>query len=269
MRRSFCHPGFSGGLLVLLCLLTVGGCGRARRATLGLETDDPLYRRGLQLLKQGRNQEALGSFLQVIEKRGDRAPQSHLEAGLLYQEYFKDPIYAIYHFRKFLELEPDSRQAGLVRQRIDAAMRQFARSLPAQPLENETSRVDLLEKVDQLQKENRELRDRLARLDPGAVPPPLSANGAKPSPSPATLPLSLPPLDQSAGIPRAAAPSPARTATAGATGRVHVVAPGETLYGIAQRYYGNGSKWPEILNANRDQLKNENEVKPGMKLRIP
>ena len=52
-------------------------------------------------------------------------------------------------------------------------------------------------------------------------------------------------------------------------GRRHVVAQGDTLYKIAQRYYGNGSKWPEILEANRDVLKNENAVRPGMELRIP
>jgi 5'-nucleotidase len=51
--------------------------------------------------------------------------------------------------------------------------------------------------------------------------------------------------------------------------RRHVVTQGETLYKIAQRYYGSGSKWPEILEANRDVLKNENAVRPGMELRIP
>ena len=48
-----------------------------------------------------------------------------------------------------------------------------------------------------------------------------------------------------------------------------MVIQGDTLYKIAQRYYGSGSRWPEILEANRDVLKNENAVRPGMELRIP
>jgi nucleoid-associated protein YgaU len=52
-------------------------------------------------------------------------------------------------------------------------------------------------------------------------------------------------------------------------GRRHVVSQGETLYKIAQRYYGSGSKWPQILEANRDVLTNENAVRAGMELKIP
>ena len=63
-------------------------------------------------------------FLKVIQKRGlNESPESHLEVGLLYQFHFKDPIAAIFHYRKFRELKPNSPQADLVRQRIDAATR--------------------------------------------------------------------------------------------------------------------------------------------------
>lgn len=281
MRRlSRCRPLPGGVLLLLIFGLAAAGCGRADRTTAGPETEDPLYRRGLQLLKQGRNDEALGTFLKVIEKRGDQAPQSQLEAGLLYEEDFKDPIYAIYHFRKFLELEPDSRQAGLVRQRIEAAERQFASSLPGRPLQNQTSRFDLMARIRELEKENTQLRARLVRLDPAAaakVGGGGTAGTPKPSPAPSSLDMTIPSLAGGAGAASEPAASPVRPAGTGAQGggappspeRTHVVAPGETLYGIAQRYYGNGSKWPEILAANRDKLKKANEVKPGMVLRIP
>jgi tetratricopeptide (TPR) repeat protein len=106
MRRLLRTVNLTGGLVLLLLL--AAGCERSDRLTLSAETDDPQYRRGQQLLKQGHNQDALGAFLKVIEKRGDDAPESHLEAGLLYQQYFKDPISAIYHFNKYIELQPNS-----------------------------------------------------------------------------------------------------------------------------------------------------------------
>jgi tetratricopeptide (TPR) repeat protein len=276
MRRLSRTLNLAGGLLWLLALLAAG-CARSDRLSLGAETNDPQYRRGQQFLKQGRNQEALGAFLKVIEERRDDAPESHLEAGLLYQQHFKDPISAIYHFRKYLEVLPNSRQADLVRQRIDAAMRDFARSLPGQPLENQTARFELLGRIDQLQQENQKLKDELAALGQGGAAAPARAAPASAASAPVTMRITgfnpspagpagatvrpVPPSRQPAAAP--ASPPPA------VAGRRHVVSQGDTLYKIAQRYYGSGAKWPEILEANRDQLKRENSVRPGMELRIP
>ena len=91
-------------------------------------------------------------------------PESHLEVGLLYQLEVKDPIAAIYHFRRFLELKPNSPQADLVRGRIDAATRNFARTLPAQPLENQLIRNDHLDVIETLQRENTRLKEQNEQL---------------------------------------------------------------------------------------------------------
>lgn len=276
MRRLSRTLNLAGGLLSLLALLTAG-CERSDRLSLGAETNDPQYRHGQQFLKQGRNQEALGAFLKVIEERGDDAPESHLEAGLLYQQHFKDPIAAIYHFRKYLEVLPNSRQADLVRQRIDAAMRDFARTLPGQPMENQTARFELLGKIDQLQQENQQLKDELAARGLGGAAVPAGAAPASVAPGPVTVrltPFNSSPAGPAGAVVRAVPPSrqPATTPASAPPpggGRKHVVAQGDTLYKIAQRYYGSGAKWPEILEANRDQLKSESSVRPGMELRIP
>lgn len=49
----------------------------------------------------------------------------------------------------------------------------------------------------------------------------------------------------------------------------HVVAEGETLYGIAARYYGNGDLWPELLKANKQAADSEGRVFEGARLVIP
>jgi hypothetical protein len=52
-------------------------------------------------------------------------------------------------------------------------------------------------------------------------------------------------------------------------GRVHVVQSGDTLFSLAERYYGNGNQWRRILQANQRRLTNPRDLPVGMKLIIP
>lgn len=49
----------------------------------------------------------------------------------------------------------------------------------------------------------------------------------------------------------------------------HTVVPGDTLSGIAKKYYGDASRWPEIHAANKDRIKNPNLIYPGQTFIIP
>jgi len=49
----------------------------------------------------------------------------------------------------------------------------------------------------------------------------------------------------------------------------HEVKKGETLWKIAVTYYGDGSLYTKIFEANRDKLENPNLIRVGQKLRIP
>lgn len=62
---------------------------------------------------------------------------------------------------------------------------------------------------------------------------------------------------------------PAPTAPAPATtSRTYTVKRGDCLWNIAKKYYGNGSKYTTIYNANRDKIKNPNLIYPGQVLTI-
>jgi tetratricopeptide (TPR) repeat protein len=275
-----------GGLL-----LAWAGCTDSERLSSAAEVDEPAYREGQALLKTGRRQEALNAFLKVIERRGDEAPESHLEVGLLYLQHINDPPAAIYHFKKYLALRPNSPQASLVKQRIDAAMRDFARTLPAQSLENQPQRVDLVAALDRLKQENEMLKQELADLKGGrgtaqttlpgedvpAPVPPAAASGfnfateaiptVRTRPAPVTPSRPAPARPTPAVTPPPAAPTPA--AATSAAGRRHTIRPGDTLYKLAQQYYGNRAKWRDIYAVNRDVMKTETDLKVGMSLKIP
>ena len=49
----------------------------------------------------------------------------------------------------------------------------------------------------------------------------------------------------------------------------HIVKRGDTLWGLAKKYYGDGSQYMKIANANKDKVKNPNLIVDGWKLVIP
>lgn len=49
----------------------------------------------------------------------------------------------------------------------------------------------------------------------------------------------------------------------------YTVRPGDTLYGIALRFYGDGFKWPDIFQANKDLIDNPDLIFPGQVFKIP
>lgn len=60
----------------------------------------------------------------------------------------------------------------------------------------------------------------------------------------------------------AEAPAPAEP-------KFHTVVKGDTLWAISEKAYGNGSKYPEIFEANKPMLTHPDKIYPGQVLRIP
>ena len=51
--------------------------------------------------------------------------------------------------------------------------------------------------------------------------------------------------------------------------KTYTVQAGDTLGKIAQALYGDGSRWPEIYEANKDQIADPNVIEIGQVLQIP
>lgn len=227
-------------ITLLLALVACGPSGPVIN-----EDDDPAFDRGRSYLKVGKEEEALNEFLSVT-RRILECPQSHLEAGrlLLSLESRKDPVSSIYHFRRYLLLNPESREASKVEQLIVSAEREIIRDLPGKPYEDYLQLIALQEENAKLK---RQVDDYKARLGT--------------------------PLDESVHLPhseapRVIAPRPI-TPPQPPQVRSYRVQKGDSLYAISRKFYGDSSHIDRIFQANRDSLPSKNSLKVGQTLRIP
>jgi nucleoid-associated protein YgaU len=49
----------------------------------------------------------------------------------------------------------------------------------------------------------------------------------------------------------------------------YTVVKGDTLSGIAKKFYGKANLWKKLHDANRDQIPNPDRIFPGQVIRIP
>ena len=54
-----------------------------------------------------------------------------------------------------------------------------------------------------------------------------------------------------------------------ATARYHTVVKGDTLYGLARRYYSDQRRWKDLYEANRSEISDPNRIRVGQRLVIP
>ena len=212
------------------------------------EEDDAAFQRGRSYLKVGKEEEALGEFLSVT-RRTMNSPKSHLEVGRLFLtlKSRKDPVAAIYHFRRFLFLENDSKEAPKVKQLIITAEREIIRDLPGEPYSDYLDSLALKEENELLKREIADLRARQGL--------PISS----------TQTLDPKPTLQKVG-PQVVAPLKPKPV---ALARTYVVQKGDSLYAISRKFYGDSSKIDLIFNANRASLPSKDSLKLGQKLIIP
>lgn len=250
-------------------ILTAGGCDFGS-AEVVKEVNEPHYLRAQEELRRGNVKEAMSAFLKVTEKRTD-APESHFELGRIYLDQMKDPIQAIYHFRKYLELKPNSQASPMVRQMIETAQKRFAATLPETPYENNIRRLELEEIIQRMQKENVELKHKLnaaiATIDKlEAAQSMRLANASTGSARQEVL--------NSASENAPGSPSQNRAnRNSGINVRrdipsTYTVQPGDTLSSISRKIYGTVNKWRQIYDANRDRMATPSSLKPGQVLRL-
>ncbi len=230
------------------------------------------YLRAKKLCEQQDFPAAAEFYKKTLSVNPDFA-KAHLELGLLSDDKLGDPIAAIYHYRRYLELRPDSEKRKLVEDFIERAKLSLAAQLPQLPVVDPGELTRLQNDKAALLQENATLRSRVAELGKAvtvaattATEPPTGAVVSMSAPISVVTPSSMPPIVMAAAPitafaePSAGEPSRART---------YVVQRGDTLQSLALRYYGTRSAWEKIYQANRSGLPSKDQLKVGQQLMIP
>lgn len=240
-----------------LCFFILGvillGSGCSNFEDVADEESSSAFQRGRSYLKVGKNEEALDEFLSIT-RRMVRCPKSHLEVGRLYLtlKSRKDPVAAVYHFRRYLLLESSSREAPKVKQLIESAEKEIIRNLPGKPYAGYLNGLTLQEENLRLRREVADLKARIGL--------PLSES-LKPVQNASTNPVSASP--SSSLVPTVSKPR------VPVVPKDYVVQKGDSLYAISRKFYGDSSHIDRIYQANRDVMRSKNSLRVGQTLKIP
>lgn len=157
----------------------------------------------------------------------------HYRLAVIYDEKLKNPLSAMHHFARYLELAPSgtfSKEAKAYKKEGDLKLRSGLDG--GTPMTQEDAVI--------LKNTNLKLRQQLDAL-----------------------------RQQKALERTAAAKGQTVKAPLAPGSKEHVVQPGETLGSISQKYYKTKAKARDILDANHNALGGKTTIKPGQTLIIP
>ena len=262
--------------LVYAASLALVGCNLADKED---NSSNPHYRQAQEDIDNNNPAGAVADYESALGENPKLAG-AHYSLGLLYGDKLNDPVGAIYHFKRFLELAPDSDKAPQVKALIDKESQAFAASLPNSPTQNaddyarlQADNATLKKQVDDATRTIARLQAQLGKhhghlltaTDTSAVAPSASATpivpvstDAEAAPAPPTNAAPAAPMRATAvdtNSPDVNAPAaPGTTNAPASTGpaRSYTVVKGDSFWKIAKKMYPGDTKNGEdkIIAAN-------------------
>ncbi len=249
-------------------------------------------REGNDAMSRGEVQRAVQHYESALDGTMLSA-EAHYRLGLLYEDQLKNPVAALHHFERYLELAPQGQFATDVKTYADRLRLTIVSNLadgsiiPAREaarLKNEN--LELQKQVAELRRGQQASRGTSSESRPAApvarpaAPPPAMVVAATPPPAP--VPVATPEPEVRRAVPVHVATAtdavssagvqpvqPAAPAAAASAPRMHTVVKGDTLAGISRKYYGKAGQWQKIADANKETLPDPTKLKIGMELKIP
>ena len=292
-------------LMALMALTVLTACDYSARKDLRSERDDRLYRAAMDDYRAGRMAAALSGFEKAVNSDPANA-SARFQLACLQQDLKKDYLSAYCGYREYLLQHPESDRSKLAKDRMAICEKEMARTLATKHglnsaeesekrLANAIAEIKTLkDRVAAAEKNLGSSQERVRALSAererllGAV------KGVDEEKSDASNPQltlkesekrlleedeedetstgsSLIPVRKPGDVAVQAAPpeekkdedkGPARPKT-------YVVEDGDTLYGIAKRFYGSIRPWKMIREANKALISSDNRLKAGDTIVLP
>ena len=252
------------------CAVLLAGCSELPGERDAVDQGNAATAAAYSALHEGQWDEAIRAFNEVLDFHPELF-RLHLDLANLYLDHGKEPVLAIYHYSRYLDLRPDTQKRVLIEDRIRVARVQVSNLVGKELL----ARVAASEAVIS---SNLMLRASVAEL------------GRKLKVSESALKQTESTLKESLGLISRLQQSEKRLSQVlrgqkGAGGndamrppenvaadrpRTYRVKRGDSLSRIARNVYGDGALWPRLLEANKDLLRGDPEhLDKGQILVVP
>jgi LysM repeat protein len=196
-----------------------------------------------QLVHDADTKSAQGDFARAInlyeaaleDSESNRNAEVHYKLALLYDDKLNDPVSALHHFRRYLTLSPTGTHATDVKNSIkhDEIAALTVLSGDSVITRSEAAR---------LRNENLNLHKELEARAGTGRPVPEKSPGSEVTSK--------------------------KTALRKGDG-TYVVQPGDTLFSISRKFYKSPKRWKDILNANRNGIRDPKKLTVGQTVIIP
>ncbi len=213
-----------------------------------INEQNPYFIQGVEFRDNEQFEKAAEAF-QACLRHSPRSSRAHLHLAMIYEDHLQDFPQAIVHYRAYLRLQPEALNAGIVKEWLRRAEKQYYEQLHAM---YEAAGPDSVSAGE-------------ADNDPDIGASDLS----RPADPVATADAGVEHLDAEAYDSDYRELSTSKAAAEKAAPPFYVVAQGDTLSRIAERLYGDSRYWEHIYEANRQEIIAPGRLRIGLRLRLP
>ncbi len=268
-------------IAITACSLFLVGCSPKD------ETNDPLFKKAQEALTNRQFENAKNLFQDYLKKN----PQSwaaHRHLGGIYYDELNRPEYAIYHFEQCIILDQHHVEAAQLQSWCKEARKIYFEQLRREFAPNDaTAKAEMENEIRRMKQTIADLRMQVrsnaVRNQPVTRGEPAPANEPTVGPSETErreaarrrLEARLASNSGGAGasscndIPEPIVDQPRNESNITRTAREHTVVAGDTLSKISRRYYSTTQKVNVLIESNPQLRGNANNLRVGMKIKIP
>ena len=293
-------------LIAMAALTILTACDYAVRKDIRAERDDRAYRAAMDDYRAGRMDAAIAGLEKAVRNDPSNA-SARFQLACLQQDVKKDFLSAYCGYREFLLQQPESDRAKLARERLAVCEKEAARALSSKYGLNASD--GLLKELDVVRAELKTAKSRVAAAEKNladsqervralsadkdrllAAVRGEEAEGGEDSDGGMKAILkekdlleedredetstgsSLIPVRKPVEAVKQEQQKPADVASgkkAPDRPKTYTVEDGDTLYGVAKKFYGNIQAWKAIREANKAVISSDNRLKAGDVITLP